>query len=193
MSKQFINMALSILLLSTLSFSVYAHPGMHSVSGFAQGFIHPWQGIDHLLVMMAIGLWSVGSDKQNALFLPLVFLVTMLIGSCIHYAGFLINNVELLIALSVLGVGVILLFKQQISMRLTTGLVIIFALSHGYVHAAEFSDEANVLAYIAGLLLATVTLQSIGLSIGLLTPSIQRRIQTGYGWLCSFAGLLLVI
>jgi len=198
MKKQLSNAIVTTAVLFALPFSVHAHSAAGSLSGFTEGFIHPWSGIDHVLVMTAIGLWSVIQARQNSQVrfnswcLPTVFLIAMLAGFLSHLLDVTISHVELFVAFSVLAVGVVLLLDQTVPARLLTILVILFASSHGYVHADDVGVDSDLIGYTSGFLLATSLLLLTGAGLGRFKPYFKVRLRKGYGVLCVITGLTLL-
>ncbi len=197
MNKHQFRLFFSILMLSTLSFSAHAHTGltqtgMMLIHSFSHGFFHPWMGIDHLLVMLAVGIWAAVSGGRSLWLLPVAFLTTMAAGALLKFSGFMLNGAEIWVAFSVLALGLILSINQRMSALITTCLVAAFALGHGYVHAAEITSDSNAATYALGFLAATATLHAAGLTAGLFGPQLLKTMQTSFGWLCMLAGAALL-
>ena len=192
MNKQQINVTGSILILTTLSFSAHAHTGVGIMHSFSDGFMHPWLGVDHLLAMTAIGVWAVVLGGRSVWLLPTVFMISMLTGALLQYSGFMLNGVEVWVALSVFALGLVLLVNQRMPMYLSTALVATFALAHGYVHAAEIGIDSNVASYIVGFLTATAALHATGIITGLSGSVMLKTLQTSVGLICTLAGVVLL-
>ncbi|MEQ1545474.1 HupE/UreJ family protein [Methyloglobulus sp.] len=154
-----------------------AHTGIGATHDFIAGMMHPWQGFDHLLVMFTIGLWGYLLAGKLAWQLPLVFLILMLAGAGLHFAGFTLSFAETWVSLSVVVFGLILVFNPRLSAILATGLVAGFAIFHGYVHAAEIARGADQFGYVVGFLLSTAVLHGLGISTGWLSAKITQYIQ----------------
>ncbi|MEE9344817.1 MAG: HupE/UreJ family protein [Methylococcales bacterium] len=188
MSKQ----QISILILATLSFAAHAHTGGGIMHGFSDGFMHPWIGVDHLLVMTAIGVWAVVLGGRSVWLLPTVFMTGMLAGAMLQFSGLMLNGVEIWVALSVFALGLVLLVNQHMSIHLSVALVVIFALAHGYVHAAEIGTDSNAASYALGFLTATAVLHATGIIAGLSGSVILKTLQTSVGLICTLAGVVLL-
>ncbi|MCB5189511.1 HupE/UreJ family protein [Methylobacillus arboreus] len=151
------------LALGLLAFSpvVLAHPGHESHSVVA-GFMHPLTGLDHLLVMLAVGLWAGRIGGAARWQLPLTFVVVMALGAMLGMAGYAIAGIETFLAATVMALGVLLVISLKLPRALQVGLVAVFALFHGLAHGTELSSEQGV-AVMGGMLAATAVLHVVGL------------------------------
>jgi urease accessory protein len=173
------------------SLSAEAHTGAGAVQHFVDGVLHPLQGADHLLVMIAIGL-SAGIMGGRALWLlPGIFLSMMIVGAGLHVAGLTINSAETWVALSVLASGVMVWRQRQLPIAIAGSLVALFALSHGYVHAVEAGSSLT--DYAAGFLLTTAALHGVGIGIGLLSGVKLTMIRIMFAMLCAVIGTSLLV
>ncbi len=156
------NISLTVLLLAAAG-PALAHPG-HEGSGF----LHPFTGIDHLLVMVGVGLWAalLATRKPALSFLvPASFLVMMAVGAAAGFAGIKLPLVEAAILASVFVIGGLLMGAVRMPAVSAMAVVGLFALFHGYAHALEAPATAAG-AYILGFLSATALLQGLGLGLG---------------------------
>lgn len=183
--------ALSIMLFGFVT-PVWAHTGIGSTHGFMAGFVHPWQGVDHLLVMFAVGLWAYAQGGKQMWVLPLSFLLLMAIGAGLGFADFTLPYAELWVSLSVLVFGLIIGLNWQASTAWAMGLVAIVALFHGYVHAAEIARGANQIGYALGFLLTTTILQGLGIAAGLFGAKTFSLMRISLGLICAVVGVLLL-
>lgn len=156
-------LALPVMLFSFVT-PVCAHTGISITHGFMAGFVHPWQGVDHLLVMFAVGLWASVLSGKILWQLPITFLLLMAIGAGLNFAGFTLYFAELWVALSVLVFGLIISCNWCTSGFWAMGLVVAFAFCHGYVHAAEIANGADQFGYALGFLLSTAILMSLSIA-----------------------------
>lgn len=175
-----------------LSLPAQAHTGVGAVYGFVDGLLHPLMGVDHLLVMLAIGLWAAMRGGRELWLLPMSFLLMMAVGAELHLAGFILNAAEAWVAFSVLASGWLVWRNYRMSSSLAVALVAGFALSHGYVHAAELQTGADASAYAAGFLLTTALLHVLGIAAGLSGTVRLKIISTGFGLLCAVVGATLL-
>ena len=169
-----------------------AHPG-HGAGGFAHGFTHPLHGFDHLLAMLAVGLWASQLGGHAKWAVPVAFAGVMAFGGALGMAGVGLPFAEAGIAASVLVLG--LLTAAAVRLPLSAGIAVvgIFAICHGNAHGAEMRAAAPGVAYALGFIATTVLLHAGGLSLGAL---MQRAAKAR--WLCasgvavSAAGVLLL-
>ena len=150
------------LLLPTIT---QAHPG-HGVehSALLSGFIHPLGGFDHLLAMVAVGLWSVQLGGMARWALPAAFVGTMLLGWAGGVSGLPLIGVELGIIASTLILGGLVLAARRLHLGWGLGLVALLALFHGYAHGVEMPTAAVAAEYGVGFVLATALLHSAGVA-----------------------------
>jgi urease accessory protein len=147
-----------------------AHPGHEAAAGLAAGFAHPFTGLDHLLAMLAVGLWAVQSGGRPLYAMPLAFVAAMLAGALLGMSGtltFAPAAVESMIAASVLVLGLLVALRARVGIAAAAVLVSGFALFHGAAHGSEMvlgSGAAS--AYICGFVLATLSLHMVGIAIG---------------------------
>ena len=109
------------------------------VDGFAAGLAHPFTGLDHLLAMVAVGLWASQLGGRAMLLLPALFPVVMVAGAIMGGHGVTLPGVEAAIVTSVVVLGVAVALGWQVSILVSAALIGIFAVSHGYAHGAEFA------------------------------------------------------
>jgi urease accessory protein len=151
----------ALLLSPTLAF---AHAG-HDHSGLLAGIAHPVFGLDHLLAMLAVGLWAAQQQGRARWALPLTFVVTMLVGGLLGFAGLQLPLMETGIAGSVLALGLLVALAVRPSLAIATGLTALFALSHGVAHGLELPELANPWGYAAGFVAATAALHGLGYAL----------------------------
>ncbi|WP_305908941.1 HupE/UreJ family protein [Methylomarinum sp. Ch1-1] len=192
MNKQKISRYFYFLFLFALSFSAHAHSGAGSMHGFADGFIHPWLGIDHLLAMSAVGLWAALMGGRSLWQLPVAFLTAMAAGVGLSFAGIEHQGAEAWVAFSLLALGLILFINRRLSTPFASALVGLFALGHGYLHAAEIGVESNAFSYALGFLLATALLHGVGIAAGLSGPAVRRVARAGFALSCTLTGAMLL-
>ena len=185
---------LSVAALSLFAGLAQAHTG-HGTSGIAEGLVHPF-GADHLLAMVAVGLWSVVALPANkAWWGPAAFMLSLISSAALGAAGLSVPLLEQLISLSVVLFGAMLvLSRQKLPLPLGLGLVALAASLHGLAHGVE-APETRFSAYAAGFLATTIVLHFGGVAIGLgIRKALAEKatwVVTGLGTLCSGAGLYL--
>ena len=167
-----------------------AHVGSHE-AGFIAGAGHPISGLDHVLAMVAVGLWAAKTGGRALWAMPLTFVAAMLAGGAIGAAGIPVPGVEpaILASIVVLGAAVALALRPPLAVALT--LVAVFAAAHGVAHGAE-GPEAGLLPYAAGFALVTAGLHGLGLALGFVLRrwSVATRVL---GVLTAGAGAMLAL
>ena len=186
LSQKSVRLAALIGLLFTVG-SAQAHTG-HGTSSLMDGLAHPL-GADHLLAMVAVGLWSVaalpaGKQWQG----PATFMLALVLSATLGAMGLRLPYLEPLIAASVVLFGALLLVgRLQMQTSLGLGLVAVAASLHGLAHGAE-APAAGFAAYAAGFLFTTALLHASGVIAGL---SVRRYLARQATWLLAGAGGLL--
>lgn len=145
---------------------VQAHSGTGLVGGFQSGFLHPLNGLDHALAMIAVGLWGAILGRPLVIVLPVVFPAMMAVGGVCGMLGLPVPPIELGIAGSVIVLGGAIAFSLKPHALVAIVLVAIFALFHGYAHGQELPSAADPSGYSVGFVLATGLLHLIGVGVG---------------------------
>ena len=60
MNSRMIKQAAISTILLIAAMPAEAHVGAGTTASFTAGFMHPLSGLDHMAVMIAVGLWAVG-------------------------------------------------------------------------------------------------------------------------------------
>lgn len=142
-----------------------AHPfGAHG-AGLIQGLVHPLTGIDHLLAMIAVGMWAVHAAGRKAWAIPLAFVLATAAGAALAVLGVHVPMVEPGIAASVIVLGLLLAFMVKMPALAGAALVALFAVFHGHAHGLELSLTTNPWMYGIGFLATTASLHALGMSI----------------------------
>ena len=137
-------------------------------SGFTSGFMHPLMGPDHIVAMVAVGMWGAFLGSRATWTLPVIFPVVMAIGGALGVAGVPIPAVETGIALSAVVLGIMVAFAARPPLWVAGVIVGIFAIFHGHAHGTELPESANALSFAAGFVIATGLLHLCGIAFGLL-------------------------
>jgi urease accessory protein len=145
----------------------FAHIVKGEAIGFVSGFEHPISGFDHIIAMVAVGLWGAQLGKPAIWLLPVTFPLIMAFGGFLGLIGVHLPGSELAIALSGVCLGAAVLFEFRPPLWVAALLVGFFGLFHGYAHGAELPPGQNALLYSIGFVLATGLLHAIGITIGL--------------------------
>ena len=155
--------------LVVLSAPAQAHVEGGALSGgFVSGFAHPLGGLDHVVAMVAVGLWGAFLGAPAVWVLPVVFPLVMALGGVLGSAGVPIPSVEIGIALSAVVLGVMVAGAQKPPLWVAALLVGAFAIFHGHAHGAELPANTSALAYSAGFVVATGLLHLAGIGLSLL-------------------------
>jgi urease accessory protein len=160
-----------------------AHTGEGGAGGFLAGFAHPLFGPDHVVAMVAVGLWGALLGQPAIWLLPVVFPLVMAFGGVLGIAGVPIPSVETGIAASAMVLGAMVALAARPPLWTAAVLVGAFAIFHGYAHGREMPDGANAVAFAAGFVIATGTLHLCGIAFGLLArwPAGQLAVRAAGG------------
>jgi urease accessory protein len=169
-----------------------AHPG-HEPAGFLAGIAHPLGGLDHLLAMLAVGLFAARQEGAARWALPAGFVTALLAGAALGAAGLVLPVVEAGVAASVLVLGLLIASLTRLPLAAGLPLVAAFALFHGFAHHAEMG-EGSLAAYIAGLSLTSALLHGAGYLLARRLPFHPRGLvfQRSLGSAIAAAGALLL-
>ncbi len=166
--------------LTLIAAPAFAHTGTgFHLHGFADGMVHPFTGVDHLLAMVAVGLWAAYCGGKALWALPVAFVGAMIFGGALGQAGFVLPALETLIAATVLTLGAVLALRLSIPVTLGATICAAFALVHGMAHGAEMPNNASALAYGLGFVIATALLHGAGISAGRIAPKVLRAFGIG--------------
>lgn len=136
--------------------------------GFVTGFTHPLFGWDHVLAMVAVGLWGAFLGAPSIWLLPVVFPMIMAFGGVLGIIGVPIPAVETGIALSSVVLGALIALAQRTPLWIAIVIVGSFAIFHGHAHGTELPNAASPIAYSTGFVIATGLLHLFGILFGAL-------------------------
>jgi urease accessory protein len=171
-----------------------AHPGAHPHLEFAAGFAHPVTGLDHVLAMVAVGLWASQLGGRAMWLLPLTFPMVMAAGAAIGMGGLALPWAEIGIAGSVLVLGAAIALGLRPSLAVSLPLIALFALVHGYAHGVELPADTSALSYSAGFVAATAALHIAGLALGLIAARMPLRFAArSAGGAIAVIGVVLLV
>lgn len=187
------------LLLAAASFATSAVPAFAHLDpaehgSLLAGFTHPLSGLDHILVMIAVGLWAAQIGGRAFWVAPSAFVGTMAFGFALAMAGVHLPFVEPAILASVVALGLLVAMAVRMETVASAAVVGVFALFHGYAHGGELG-AAGALPFSAGFIIATALLHvaGIGLGLGIGRLSSGRIISRILGGVTAFAGLALIV
>jgi urease accessory protein len=161
-------MAVAFGLTSLFSSPAAAHLGTGLPGGAAAGLLHPFSGFDHLLAMIAVGLWGAFLGRPLSYVLPVVFPAMMVVGAIMGMFSVRLPPVEIGIALSVMVLGGCIALAVKAPVWAASLAVALFAVFHGYAHGRELPSAADPVGYSAGFVFATGLLHISGIGLGVL-------------------------
>lgn len=167
-----------------LASAAWAHPGHEHVGNlFVAGLTHPLTGFDHLLAMLAVGLWSALSHQsvRQAIYTPASFLALLFLGAVAGMAGVRLPGVEPMILASLLVLGLLVASSRSVPQWASMALVGFFAIFHGLAHGAELPHGDAAWTFVIGFMLSTLALHVAGLLVGF-------QLKQRNHWLTRFVG-----
>lgn len=170
-----------------------AHTGHGDATGFALGFAHPLLGLDHLLAMIAVGLWAAQIGGRALWLVPAAFVTVMAMGGGRAMFGVGLPMVEVGIVGSVLVLGLLVAVAPRLPLWAPAATVGLFALFHGHAHGSEMPDGSSGLAYGLGFVLATAALHGLGLALGLTVTRLSGIALRAGGAAIAAAGFALML
>lgn len=183
----------TIIITVFMSFAATAQPhtGNGPHNGWVHGLLHPLSGLDHVLAMIAVGMWSMQLsrhlDKHVVWLMPIFFVLAMGIGGLLGFVALPFGFAEHGIALSLLVTGYLIARTMHLPFLACTVLIGVFAVCHGYAHGSEMPEGAVMLDYATGFMLATALLHGLGIGLAYLMYHIKRD-----QWL-RYAGLFIAL
>ncbi|MFK0273797.1 HupE/UreJ family protein [Ensifer sp. NPDC090286] len=171
----------------------FAHLNPAEHGSFAAGFSHPLFGLDHILVMIAVGLWAAQIGGRALWVVPTAFVSMMAVGFALAVAGVGLPFVEPAILASVVALGLLVAMAVRLDIAASAAIVGVFALFHGHAHGGELGS-AGALAFSVGFILATAALHVAGIGLGI---ALQRLSGSGLlarilGGVTALAGTALI-
>ncbi|QRM56326.1 HupE/UreJ family protein [Sinorhizobium sp. BG8] len=163
-------LSLGILAASTLPAFAHLNPEEHG--SLMAGFSHPLFGLDHILAMVAVGLWASQVGGRALWAIPCAFIGTMAIGFALALAGAHLPFVEPAILASVVALGLLVAMAVRLDTALAAAAVSVFALFHGFAHGGELGS-AGAIQFGIGFVVATALLHIAGVALGLAIPRIS--------------------
>ena len=167
-----------------------AHAQHGQAAGFLTGLLHPISGLDHVVAMIAVGLWGAQLGRPAIWVLPVTFPLVMAFGGFLGLIGLPLPGIEVGIALSALILGLAVALAWRPSLVFAAVIVGFFAIFHGHAHGTELPPGQNGLTYSLGFVMATGCLHACGIAIGLVHrwPA-GRAALRGMGALVAAAGV----
>jgi urease accessory protein len=156
----------AVFVLLSLPMPLAAHEG-GSAAGLISGLYHPISGLDHVLAMVAVGIWGAQLGAPAIWVLPVTFPMVMALGGMMGLMSVSLPGVELGIGASALLLGTMVALEKKPNLRLAAALVGFFAIFHGFAHGAELQVGESGLTYSIGFVACTGTLHAVGIGLGL--------------------------
>jgi urease accessory protein len=182
--------------LGVISTAAWGHVGVRDTNGLVHGFSHAASGIDHTLVMVAVGLFAAHLGGRALWLVPLTFVSMVALAGVVGMTGAPLPFVEIGIGLSVVVLGLAIAFQINPSVQACMALVGFFAVFHGHTHGAEMPLDVSGIEYGIGFICATVLFQTVGIILGLTVRCTgqvhsQRILHVGGGAI-AIAGVAMI-
>jgi urease accessory protein len=180
-------------LLALVSAVASAHQESGQTAGFLAGLAHPVSGMDHVLAMIAVGLWGAVLGAPAIWVLPVAFPVVMAFGGLLGLLGFSLPGVEIGIAVSAIVLGAMVATEVRPPIALAAVIVAFFAIFHGHAHGRELPEGTSALLYSLGFVVATGLLHAVGIVLGVAHrwPAGRQVVRVAGGGV-ALAGLLFL-
>jgi urease accessory protein len=185
------SLPISLVLLLLTSAGAHAHVIPGDVRGFDSGFAHPFQGLDHILAMVAVGFWAAQLGGRARWLVPASFVGVMALGGALAMAGLRVPFTEEGILLSVLVLGILVAVAARFPLAVSMAIVGLLAFFHGHSHGVEMPANVVGYAYGAGFMLATVGLQACGVGTAYLLQPVKVPVVRWAGAAIAVAGVCL--
>jgi urease accessory protein len=157
---------LALAALAATAVPAFAHLNPEEHGSFMAGFSHPLFGLDHILVMVAVGLWAAQIGGKALWGVPAAFVTTMAVGFGLALAGIDLPFVEPAILASVVALGLLVAMAVKLDTAASAAIVATFALFHGHAHGGELGS-AGAFEFGVGFVVATALLHIAGIGFGL--------------------------
>jgi urease accessory protein len=175
----------------------FAHVGVGPVDTFSHGFVHPLSGIDHVLAIVAVGLYAASLGGAALWLVPTAFVGTMIFGGILGYEGLPLPLVEAGIGASVVVMGLAIASGVRLPTIAAMALVGLFALFHGHAHGSEGAGlGVSFVPYAAGFILATASLHMAGIALGFgldrIADTSSKILRRSAGAIGALAGMAIL-
>lgn len=193
------NNLIKLFLLAFAIFANYtfAHSDHAESISFMAGILHPLTGWDHLLAILLVSFWSAFTLKKVWLG-PILFMCAMSVGVIFSLRQFSVEWFELGVAISIVGLGLLIYIHQKLHLSLALGLIGLFGFFHGYAHADALGDASNAMVSLIsmdllGLLIATAMLHGVGIALGKKVHQFNQLAYKGVGISAVLVGLVMIV
>ncbi|MPZ54955.1 MAG: urease accessory protein [Rhizobiales bacterium] len=168
----------------------FAHPGTGTAADFVHGFLHPITGIDHILAMVAVGIFAYQIGGRALWLVPAIFILGMVFGGTLGISGVNVPFIELGITLSIIVLGTVVCLGVKAPIAAAMGVVGFFAIFHGHAHGTEIPENISGIAYAMGFVGTTGLLHLGGIGIGFLIGHVCKTHESA---LVRIAGGLMTV
>ena len=180
----------ALVLTSMWPLVAWGHVESSEAGGFLSGLFHPVSGLDHVIAMVAVGLWGAQLGAPALWVLPVAFPMMMAFGGMLGLIGIPLPGVEIGIAVSAVVLGALVLGEIRLPLVAAAGVVAFFAVFHGHAHGTELEPGQNAMLYSLGFVVATGMLHAAGIAIGVIHRwELGRLLLRGAGALVMAGGL----
>ncbi len=191
--RKYVQTAIISLFLLAWAQSAWAHVEGGQATGFITGLQHPWSGLDHILAMVAVGLWGAQLGNPALWLLPIAFPMMMAFGAMMGLLGIPVPGIEIGIAFSAILLGIMVLSEARPKLAIAISMVGFFAIFHGHAHGTELPPGQSGLLYSMGFVIATGCLHGLGIALGLINGLPSGRLALrGMGSFISIMGVLFL-
>jgi urease accessory protein len=146
----------------------FAHPGIGQAHDLAHGFAHPLTGLDHVIAMLAVGVFAARLGGRALWLVPATFIAVMAAAGIAGMIGVAVPYVETGVAVSVIVLGAVIAFAVRVPVAIAMAIVGLFAIFHGHVHGTETPESASGILFGLGFVAATAILHATGIGFGVL-------------------------
>jgi urease accessory protein len=183
---------ISIILIAGLANSALAHIAVGQTDSFASGIAHPLHGTDHVLAMLAVGVWGVLAGGRAIWVWPMAFVATMLAGFTAATFSLQMPFVEPAIWSSIIILGLLVALAVEAPVWLGAAMTGLFAFFHGHVHGTE-AVSGSLIPYVAGFAVATAGLLAVGVWVGFFAERLIGKVALrAMGGLTVLGGIALI-
>ena len=189
---RFIHLVLAAMAMAIIPRTAFAHIGVDSTASFAAGVTHPFSGLDHIAVMVTVGLWAALKGSRALWIWPAAFVGVMLVGGALGMAHVHVLLFEPGILASVVTLGLLVALAVDLPVWLGAVILGVFAIFHGHAHGSEVAENVGGIEYMAGFALATATLHLIGIGTALTLTGWRSAIRVA-GAASAVIGVGLII
>lgn len=192
MNRPFAAAGIALTAIALTAAPALAHTGVGETSSFMAGLGHPVGGLDHILAMVAVGLWAALKGGKAIWLWPCVFVGVMVAGGALGMAGIELPLVEPGILASIVVLGLLVAIAANLPLAAGATIIGVFALAHGHAHGAEAPEAGTALLYGLGFALATAALHAAGIGLAVFSrEAVWRTVVRAVGAGLAVAGVAL--